>query len=283
MDGAQLPLKKQNKKKEVRGKKPQQEVDPDSQSAAALHGGPCGSSGILNVSVGERGQKGEGGGEEKWGWFSWEWSQNQNQKQPVQRRTGGFHFHIILKFLRHFFRQIKPRGQEAACVNKLVLNKHTNTQIHKNDFPPGRSLQGTAIHATAPPAWPEINHAAFGWMLFKVKWKNVHFSWKPDGFFVSLAAEFGCSGPVGYWPENHDELLTLHQKHPAAQQPNQKIIGWKIMFSGSNLRLREPSHRLTVLSCPNLLTKQGFYFFLENGRLSWIFWKCVSFAAETKP
>lgn len=212
MDGAQLPLKKLNKKKEVIGKKPQQEVDPDSQSAAALHGGPCGSSGILNVSVGERGQEGEGGGEEKWGWFSWEWSQNQNQKQPVQRRTGGFHFHIILKFLRHFFRQIKPRGQEAACVNKLVLNKHTNTQIHKNDFPPGRSLQGTAIHATAPPAWPEINHAAFGWMLFQVKWKNVHFSWKPGGFFVSLAAESGCSGPVGYWPvRSHTERTRKSQ------------------------------------------------------------------------
>lgn len=154
----------------MRGKKPQQEVDPGSQSAAAPRGGPCGSSGILNVSVGERGQEGEGGGEERWGRFSWERSQNQNQKQPVQRRTGGFHFHIILKILRHFFRQIKPRGQEAACVNKLVLNRQThNTQKHKNDFPRGQSLQGTAIHATAPPVWPGLNHAAFGWMLFKVK------------------------------------------------------------------------------------------------------------------
>lgn len=101
-----------------------------------------------------------------------------------------------------------------------------------------------------------------------------------------VAAVLWDTDPFGHTPnepENHDDLLTLHQKHPAAQQPNQKIIGWKIMFSGSNLRLREPSHRLTVLSCPNLLTKQGFYFFLENGRLSWIFWKCVSFAAETKP
>lgn len=97
------PFKKtKQKKKEVRGKKPQQEVDPGSQSAAAPRGGPRGSSGILNVFVGERGQEGEGGGEERWGWFGWESSQNQNQKQPVQRRTGGFHFHIILKFLQHF-------------------------------------------------------------------------------------------------------------------------------------------------------------------------------------
>lgn len=52
MDDARLFLKTTTKK-EVRGKKPQQEVDWGSQSAAAPGGGLCGSSRILNVWVNE--------------------------------------------------------------------------------------------------------------------------------------------------------------------------------------------------------------------------------------
>lgn len=60
MDGAQLSLKKKKQlKKGVRGKKPQQEVDQGSQSAAAPSGGLCGSSGILNVWVNEVEKAGE--------------------------------------------------------------------------------------------------------------------------------------------------------------------------------------------------------------------------------
>lgn len=52
-------LFKKQQKKEVRGKKPQQEVDLGSKSAAAPSGGLCGSSGILNMWVNEVEKDGE--------------------------------------------------------------------------------------------------------------------------------------------------------------------------------------------------------------------------------
>lgn len=128
MEGAQLPLKQQNKKKEVRGKKPQQEVDLDNQSAAAPHGGPCGSSGILNVSVGERGRERRRGGGGKVGAVQ---PGGEPESEPeaasaeTNRRISLPH---NLEIPLTFFRQIEPRGQEAAAEDKVVQNKHKYTQ-----------------------------------------------------------------------------------------------------------------------------------------------------------
>lgn len=61
-----------------------------------------------------------------------------------------------------------------------------------------------------------------------------HFSLKLGGLFLFpwqqslVAAVLWDTDPFGHTliePEQDDELLTLHRKHTAAQQPNQKIIG----------------------------------------------------------
>lgn len=110
-DGAQLSSRNSNKKKEVRGKKPQQEVDLGSKSAAAASGELCGSSGILNMWVnevekdGEKRLRGETGGV-KLG----EEPEQEPEAAGAEVNWRVSLFHKILKFLRRFFRQIITRG-----------------------------------------------------------------------------------------------------------------------------------------------------------------------------